>query len=95
MGFRFSGVVKNLIEWMCNMTKLTTEDYNLSAVEDAAFKIEDDSYYNLFDGGYIDPEDILKDSAKAELIRNAINVIKNYIDVAQDLVANLEESEDE
>jgi hypothetical protein len=69
------------------------QDFDLARVKDTAFKLEDDPYYNLFDGGYIDPEDLLNDKDKALAVRNAIELVREYIDLATTVADNLEEEE--
>lgn len=75
--------------------KISIQDFKLSAVKDAAFKLQDDTYYNLFNGGYIDPEDLLNDKDKALNVRNAMKIIINYLDVAETLAMEYQEEEDE
>jgi len=74
---------------------LKIQDFKISAVKDAEFKIEDDAYYNLFQGGYIDPEDLLIEKEKALEVRNAMHLIANYLDVAETMAAQFNEEEDE
>jgi hypothetical protein len=40
----------------------------------------DDFFYDLFDGGYIDPEKILKNRSDIEEVENAIAIIKDFRD---------------
>lgn len=37
-------------------------------------------YYDLFEGGYIIPEDILANSDDIATVRNAIDIVKSFID---------------
>lgn len=68
---------------------------NLDAVADAAFKIEDDTFYNLFLGGYLDPEDLLSSEIEAQEVREAMKVVRAYVDQLQDAIIDLEENEEE
>lgn len=43
-----------------------------------------DPWYDLFDGGYLDPEEILKNESDVRAIRNAMWVIQAYLDEAQE-----------
>lgn len=45
----------------------------------------DDPYYDLFDGGYIDPHSLLEDSDDAEEVCEAIQLIKDFISKAVDV----------
>lgn len=38
----------------------------------------DDFYYDLFEGGYINPEEMLIDNDDIIAVENAINVIENF-----------------
>jgi hypothetical protein len=46
--------------------------------------ITNDFFYDLFDGGYIKPEDLLKDENDVETIKNAIKIIKEFRDLAEE-----------
>lgn len=52
----------------------------------------EDFYYDLFDGGYIKPEELLDDPAHAENVRRAIRVIQKF---EQLLLDAAEEAEDD
>ncbi len=44
-------------------------------------KIETDSFwYDLFEGGYIDPSDILPKGEDLEKVKEAIKVLENFFD---------------
>ena len=44
----------------------------------------DDIYYDLFDGGYIDPHELLTDDYEANLVEEAINRVKTFLREAQE-----------
>lgn len=46
--------------------------------------ITNDFFYDLFDGGYIKPEDLLKNENDVETIKNAIKIIKEFRDLAEE-----------
>jgi hypothetical protein len=46
-----------------------------------------DPYYDLFDGGDINPEKILADKEEAKKVREAIETILRFLDEAQDVGA--------
>ncbi len=52
----------------------------------------EDFYYDLFDGGYIKPEELLDDPEAAENVRRAIRVIQRF---EQLLLDASEEDEDD
>ncbi len=54
--------------------------FRFRPTEDPVFS--DDPYYDLFDGGYISPLDLLEDEAQAEEVLNAVAVIREYLDEA-------------
>lgn len=43
-----------------------------------------DLYYDLFDGGYICPEDLLENVKEAEKVRQAILLIQEFLEEAED-----------
>jgi hypothetical protein len=43
-----------------------------------------DTFYDLFEGGYIKPEELLEDPKDAEKIRATMKVIELFLDEAQD-----------
>lgn len=46
---------------------------------DGEFVATDDVYYDLFEGGYIDPRVLLDDEAVADEVCAAIQLIKDFI----------------
>ena len=46
--------------------------------------VTDDFFYDLFDGGYINPEKLLKNQEDIDKVKNAIKVIKDFKDSAED-----------
>jgi hypothetical protein len=41
-----------------------------------------DLYYDLFDGGYINPEELLEYEDEAVIVMDAINIIKEFLNEA-------------
>lgn len=70
-------------------------ELNIEAVVDASGKIEDDLLYNLFYGGYLDPEDLLADEKQAEEVRKAIRIVGKYVAQLGDAASELCEENDE
>lgn len=46
--------------------------------------VTDDFFYDLFDGGYIKPEKLLKNQEDIDKVKNAIEIIKDFKDSAED-----------
>lgn len=46
--------------------------------------VTDDFYYDLFDGGYIKPEKLLKNQEDIDKVKNAIEIIKDFKESAED-----------
>jgi len=46
--------------------------------------VTDDFFYDLFDGGYIKPEKLLKNQEDIEKVKEAIKVISDFKDSAED-----------
>lgn len=46
---------------------------------DCEFVATDDPYYDLFDGGYIDPHAMLEDAAVADEVCAAMQLIRDFI----------------
>ena len=46
--------------------------------------VTDDFFYDLFDGGYIKPEKLLKNQEDIEKVKEAIKVIIDFKDSAED-----------
>lgn len=44
-----------------------------------------DLYYDLFEGGYLDPEAFLEDKEEVAKVKQAINTINEFLDGAIDL----------
>ena len=42
-----------------------------------------DLYYDLFEGGYIKPETLLKDKNDIESVNNAIDIVKQFLPEAE------------
>lgn len=40
-------------------------------------------HYDLLDGGYIDPDELLEDPADAEHVKAAIETVKRFLDEAE------------
>jgi len=43
-----------------------------------------DTYYDLFDGGYIKPEKLLKNKEDVEKVKAAVKLVKEFLDSAID-----------
>lgn len=54
-------------------------------VENLIHNVEDDFYYNLFDGGYIHPEDVLKHPEDIDEVIEAVNVIRKFLETCESL----------
>lgn len=52
--------------------------------EDAKSVSSADVYYDLFEGGYIKPEDWLEDSLDLQIVRFAIQTIDEFLIKAED-----------
>ena len=48
-----------------------------------------DIYYDLFDGGYLNPEKFLENEQDVFDVRSAIGVIESYISELQDIIDDL------
>ena len=46
--------------------------------------VTDDFFYDLFDGGYIKPEKLLKNQEDIDKVKKAIEVISNFKNSAED-----------
>lgn len=46
--------------------------------------VTDDFYYDLFDDGYIKPEKLLKNQEDIDKVKNAIEIIKDFKESAED-----------
>lgn len=44
----------------------------------------DDPYYDLTDGGYIKPEDMLENQADIDMVKDAIATVMNFLEEAQE-----------
>lgn len=44
-----------------------------------------DLYYDLFEGGYLDPETFLEDSEEVAKVKQAIETVNKFLDGAIDL----------
>lgn len=52
-------------------------------LKDDAFWGGDEFWYDITDGGYIRPIDILEDESQIELLENAIAIVKSFEDVLE------------
>jgi hypothetical protein len=43
-----------------------------------------DPYYDLFDGGYIKPEEMLVNPNEIAMVKNAIKIVKQFLDEAEE-----------
>lgn len=43
-----------------------------------------DPYYDLFDGGYIAPKELLADPVQAQKVIDAVNVVRAFLDQAEE-----------
>jgi hypothetical protein len=43
-----------------------------------------DTWYDLTDGGYIEPKDILQDKDQLEILQNAIHTVRSFIWALED-----------
>lgn len=50
-------------------------------IEDTIFT--DDPYYDLIEGGYIKPEELLEDPKEAEAVRAAVNLLEQFFKEAK------------
>ena len=48
----------------------------------------DDFWYDLTDGGYLDPYDICENKTDAEKVKNAIKIIKDFQDSCEEQIEN-------
>ena len=58
----------------------------------------EDAYYDLFDGGYLDPEKFLDNEEDIEKVREAILLIEDYLNlvvIGEDDEDNNDDEEDE
>ena len=46
--------------------------------------VTDDFWYDLFDGGYIKPEKLLKNQEDIDKVKNAMEIITDFRDSAED-----------
>lgn len=46
--------------------------------------VTDDFWYDLFDGGYIKPEKLLKNQKDIDEVKNAIEILTDFRDSAED-----------
>ena len=44
----------------------------------------DDFWYDLTDGGYLDPEEILEDEKDIEAVKKAISVLREFKDACEE-----------
>ena len=44
----------------------------------------DDFWYDLTDGGYLDPEEILEDEKDIEVVKKAISVLREFKDACEE-----------
>ena len=51
--------------------------------------VTSDFYYDLFDGGYIVPEDVLEDKDDIELVKNAIEVLKDFRESLEEILEEM------
>jgi hypothetical protein len=70
------------------LKKLTDDKLN-----EVAHLGSDDFYYNLFDGGYLDPEELLDNTEDAVRVREAMRVISEYSDLLSDIDLGEEDTE--
>lgn len=48
-----------------------------------------DFWYDLFDGGYIRPEELLKDKEDIDAVLNAIEVLREFEESLQDVIEEI------
>jgi len=48
-----------------------------------------DFWYDLFDGGYVVPEDLLENSDDINLVNNAIEVLKDFRESLEDVMETM------
>jgi len=41
-------------------------------------------YYDLFDGGYLKPEEMLVNPNEVSMVKNAIKIVKQFLDEAEE-----------
>jgi len=41
-------------------------------------------YYDLFDGGYLKPEEMLVNPNEISMVKNAIKIVKQFLDEAEE-----------
>ena len=51
--------------------------------DNAAVAVTDDLYYDLFDGGRINPDEMLADPKQAEQVRMAMGVVSRFLSQAE------------
>jgi len=52
--------------------------------DDADVVVSDDPFYDLFDGGYIKPSEMLPDPKQIEQVELAMGVIQRFLDQAEE-----------
>lgn len=45
-----------------------------------------DFWYDLLDGGYLKPEDILENKEDVEKVKEAIKALKEFVDACEDII---------
>lgn len=46
--------------------------------------VSSDLYYDLFEGGYLEPKNLLKDKKDVKAVEDAIALVKKYLEEAQE-----------
>lgn len=57
-------------------------DFEFAEQDEAHFT--DDLYYDLFEGGYIKPEEFLTDPEQIKEVKEALDVVENFLEQAQE-----------
>jgi hypothetical protein len=45
--------------------------------------VTSDPYYDLFDGGYIKPEEFLEDEADVKTVKDAIKIVEDFLQLIE------------
>lgn len=61
--------------------------------ESIVAKMDEDFWYNLTKGGYLDPEELLESKDDVLKVKNAISVLESFESVLEELVAELEDQD--
>lgn len=61
----------------------TNTTFSFNQLDEPVFTT--DLFYDLFDGGYIKPEELLSDKKQAEAVIDAVHTIKSFLEQAENV----------